>query len=150
MKYRIYANYIASPDFSIVEFTSMGIKGAVKKRIAFMPTDREELYNLAFGDVDVNNDIDDFNVTDNGDRNTVLATVANVVDEYTRRYPSRWIYFCGSTPERTRLYRMAVGLNLGELSAKFDIYAEKPKDGEFIPFKKNMTVQAFLVKRKII
>lgn len=51
------------------------------------------MYNLAFGDIDIDGGIDDYNVTDNGDRNKILATVANAVDEFTRRYPMRWVYF---------------------------------------------------------
>lgn len=66
------------------------------------------MFNLAFGDIDTDGGIDDYHVTDNGDRNKILATVANAVDEFTRRYPMRWVYFRGSTEERTRLYRMAV------------------------------------------
>lgn len=88
--------------------------------------------------------------TDNGDRNKILATVVNAIDEYTKRYPMRWIYFRGSTKGRTRLYRMAVGLNLKELSAKFEIYAEADENEEFIPFQKNMNLEAFLIKRKIV
>ena len=119
MKYPIYSDYTASPDLSVFEFTSIGIKGVIKKRIAFIPTDVKSVYHLAFGDIDEENEIDDYNVTDNGDKNKILATVANAVDAYTKRYPMRWIYFRGSTEERTRLYRMAVGLNLAELSVKF-------------------------------
>lgn len=150
MKYTIYSDYIAAPDLSVFEFTSVGAKGAIKKRIAFIPTDVKGVYNLAFGDIDTDDGIDDYNVTDNGDRNKILATVANAVDEFTRRYPMRWVYFRGSTEERTRLYRMAVGLNLTELSAKFEIYAETIEMDEFVPFRKNMNLQAFLIKRKII
>ena len=78
---------------------------------------------LAFGDVDGNDDIDDHRVSDNGDRNKILATVVYVIDLYTIKYPGRWIFFKGSTKERTRLYRMAISINLEELSEKFEIYA---------------------------
>jgi hypothetical protein len=60
------------------------------------------------------------------------------------------IYFRGSTKERTRLYRMAVGLNLEELSRTYDIYAEVIQEDQFIPFQKNLEISAFLVKRKDI
>ena len=148
MKYDIYSDYIASDDLSVVEFTSIGINGRIIKRVAFMPTEANGVYNLAFGDVDEYDDIDDYKITNNGDRNKVLATVVNIVDEYTRRHPARWIYFQGSTEERTRLYRMAIGLNLEELSPKFEIYGIH-ENGDADPFTKNMLVTAFLIKRKI-
>jgi hypothetical protein len=62
------------------------------------------IYNLAFGDINVEGEIDDLTISDNGDRNKILATVAKSVDEYTKRFPGRWIFFKGSTPERTRLH----------------------------------------------
>jgi len=50
--------------------------------------------------------------------------------------------------ERTRLYRMAIGLNFEELSAKFDIYVYGQNG--IVPFSKNMEINAFLIKRKIL
>lgn len=91
-----------------------------------MPTEIDGIYNLAFGDIIENGEIDDYCITDNGDRNKILATVFDVVNTYTARYPERMIYFRGSTIERTRLYRIAIGLNLEELSRVFDIYRSLP------------------------
>lgn len=113
-----------------------------------MRTDTPGVYNLAFGDIDQKGEMDDVTISDNGDRNKILATVAKAVDEYTRRYPRRWIVFKGSTNDRTRLYRMAIGLNLEQLSIKFHIYGLKGE--EFVPFQRNMHATAFLVKRKIL
>ena len=79
----------------------------------------------------------------------MLATLANVIELYTAKFPERLIYFRGSTG-RTRLYRMAVGLNLDELSEKFEIYGELNDGIEYLPFKKNMQITAFLIKRKIV
>jgi hypothetical protein len=67
---------------------------------------------------------------------------------YTMRYPDRMIYFRGSTKERTRLYRMAIGINLEELGKTFEIYAEIDGNNNFILFRKNMDVLAFLIKRR--
>lgn len=63
MKYEIYSDYVASGDLSVFEFISVGIKGSVKKRVAFSSTERQDVYNLAFGDVDENDQIDDYNIT---------------------------------------------------------------------------------------
>jgi len=116
------------------------------KRVAFTETKLKDVYNLAFGRVDQNNEIDDATITNNGDRNKILATVASIIKIFTNRYPERWIHFEGSTKSRTRLYRMAIGLNFEELSKDFFIFGflnEEP-----IPFAKNMNASSFLIKRK--
>jgi hypothetical protein len=111
-----------------------------------MPTALSDVYALAFGNITESGEIDDLSISDNGDRNKILATVATAVDIYTKRHPDRMIYFIGSTKQRTRLYRMAVGLNLGELSRTYDIYAEPEKGFEFKPFYNDMEINAFLLK----
>src|SRR5580704_10085006 len=83
-----------------------------------------------------------------GDRNKVLATVVDVVKSYTQKFPAHWVFFSGSTEERNRLYRMAVGLNIEELSSIFNIYGIE--NGAIVPFEKNKGISAFLVKRKIV
>jgi len=125
---------------------AIGKKGYIPKRIEFTITEIQDIANLAFGDIDENNEIDDYSITDNGDRNKVLATVAYAAEIYLNKYPERWIYFKGSTQERTRLYRMAIGLNLDELTLKFDIYAEQANG--IIPFRKNIEVKGLLIRKK--
>lgn len=121
MTYEVYSNLTTNDDYSVFEFISIGTKGNIRKRIAFTPTELNGVYNLAFGDVDENDDIDDYSITGNGDRNKILSTIARVIDFYTQNYPDRWIYFQGSTIERTRLYRMAISINIEELTRKFNI-----------------------------
>lgn len=147
MKYEMYSDYENTDDYSVFDFISVGKKGAIPKRISFTTTEVPSVYNLAFGDVDENGYLDDYRISDNGDRNKILATVFNVVDIYTKRYPERWITFRGSTKERTRLYRIAVGLNLEELCQIFEIYAYSEE--MLSPFYKNMEVNTFVIKRKI-
>lgn len=148
MKYEIYDHIKITDDFSIFDFLSVGKKGQILKRIEFTPTDIPGIINLAFGDINEDGEIDDYSISDNGDRNKVLATVAFAVEIYLNKYPEKWIYFKGSTEERTRIYRMAVGLNLEELSLKFDIYAEQ-SDG-IIEFRRNIDAQGILVRKKIV
>jgi hypothetical protein len=150
MNYEAYSDIREGRDLSTFEFVSVGKNGAIPKCIFFVPTAMPFVYNLAFGNVVGDGEIDDTSVSDNGDRNKILATLAKVIDQYTRKYPERRIYFRGSTKERTRLYRMAVGLNLEELSETFEIYVEVDNEGGFVPFRKNMEINAFLIKRKIV
>ena len=146
MKYEVYTQIKVTDDFSIFDFISMGKKGLIPKRIEFTPTEIPDFINLAFGDISENGEIDDYSISDNGDRNKILATVAYAVDIYLTKYPNRWVYFKGSTQERTRLYRMAIGLNFEELSEKFEIYAEQT-DG-VMRFQKNIEIKGLLVKKK--
>ena len=148
MKYDAYTELRVTDDFSIIDFISDGTKGAIPKRISFTSTEMENVYNLAFGDIMENGEIDDYTISDNGDRNKILATVANVVDNYTNKYPERWVFFRGSTKERTRLYRIAVSNNFDELCKKFDIYGYVGE--ELVVFCKGMEINAFLVKRKFV
>ncbi len=148
MQYEIYSKIRFNKEFNVFDFTSVGPKGEIAKRIAFQATDYPNIYNLAFGDVANDDTIDDFNISNNGDRNKIIATVANVVEGYTKKFPERLVFFRGSTIERTRLYRMAIGLNLNELAAKFDIFAYVNQ--RFVPFTKNIKAEGFLFKRKIL
>lgn len=150
MKYEVYDNIREVRDLRTFEFVSIGKKGAILKRISFVSTALPYIYNLVFGNVDEFDKIDDISVSDNGDRNKILATLAKVIDQYTRKYPERLIYFRGSSKARTRLYRMAIALNLDELSETFEIYMEVDSAGEFVPFRKDMEINAFLIKRKIV
>lgn len=146
MKYEMYSDFRFTHDFSVIDFLSTGKNGTIPKRIIFSNTELENVYNLAFGDVDENGEINDCTVSDNGDRNKILATVFHVVNIYTKKYPERWIIFNGSTKERTRLYRIAVGINLEELSQTFEVFAFVEEELKL--FAKNMEINSFVIKRK--
>ncbi|WP_414709865.1 DUF6934 family protein [Puia sp.] len=129
------------------EITTDQLAWSAPKQIVFTQTNISGIYNLALGDVAENGEINDSRISDNGDRNKILATVVNAVEGYTKKYPRRRIAFKGSTAERTRLYRMAIGLHLNELGSKFEIYGLV--EGEFKPFHTNMPVEALLIKKKL-
>jgi hypothetical protein len=116
------------------------------KGLFLQPLNLKMFITWLFGDIDENGEVDDCRISDNGDRNKILATVFHVVNIYTEKYPERWILFSGSTKERTRLYRIAVGLNFDELSQIFDIYAFVHEELKL--FAKNMEINAFIIKRK--
>ena len=83
MKYEMYSDFDYTYDYSVIEFTSIGKNGAIPKRVVFTETELDNVYNLAFGDIDENGEIDDCRISDNGDRNKILATIVKVVDDYT-------------------------------------------------------------------
>jgi hypothetical protein len=148
MKYEVYDRIKLKSDYSSFEFMSEGHNGKIPKRIQFTSTPWTNIYNLAFGDIKEDGDLDDLTISNNGDRNKILATIVKVVEAYTERYPDRWIYFEGSTEHRTRLYRMAISIYLDELSVLFEFFAEVKGQNGYVVFNKGLNVKAFLIKRK--
>jgi hypothetical protein len=127
---------------------SVGKKGKILKRITFRPTENVNVYVLSFGDVTEANEIDDLSISDNGDISMVLSTIVTIVNQYTKLYPDRTIYFVASTDARTRLYRMAISLHWEELSVKYHIYVDVDSQDAWIPFRNDVKITAFSVRRK--
>ncbi|WP_338840830.1 DUF6934 family protein [Flavobacterium ginsenosidimutans] len=147
---------LTNRDVTLFRFKSKGINGETDKGIVYKETKNETIYNLAFGDlifdpIQKEYFIDDLIVSDNGDRNKILATVAKSAYIFSERYPNRIIFFKGSTKSRTRLYRRVISLNLKELSETFYIFgAEEDESGNIfnIPFQSNVDFFGFFIKRK--
>jgi hypothetical protein len=150
MRYDKYDNVITSSDKLEFQFESEGLKGKIKKVVQFAQTSNKGIYNLAFGNLNKDGSIDDETTNDNKDRNKILATIAATVYEFTAAYPDKIIFFCGTTAERTRLYRMALTVNLEELKKDFHIYGVlKGMDSfERISFRKGVDYFGFMVTRK--
>lgn len=110
------------------EFISEGPKGRIRKIVEYTPTTIENVYNLAFGDYDdAIGGINDKIITNNGDSQKILATVASTVYAFTGKYPEAGIYATGSTAARTRLYRMGLTNNLIEISKDFFVFGLRDK-----------------------
>ena len=138
----------ANESLMTFEFISEGPKGFIRKRVQFQRINRKNMYNLAFGDVNiVTDDFDDKVVTDNNDSEMVLATVAATVYIFTDKYPSATVYAKGSTLARTRLYRIGISNNLEEISKRFMIHGLLKGIGWAI-YEKNKNYSAFLIKIK--
>jgi hypothetical protein len=135
-------------DLENFVFVSEGKHGRILKGVSFMPTGSPTIFNMVFGDIEPDKKLNHFAVSNNGDRNKILATLARIIIVYTDKYPNRSILLIGSTIARNRLYRMAISLNLEELSEKFEIEARENENSEFVPFQKNITATSFLIKRK--
>jgi len=147
MKYSRY-NYSTEKDSTVFEFTSIGIKGAVKKLVQYTEMNIENYYNLGFGDYDENTgEINDEIITNNGDSLKVLATVVSTVYAFTAKYPKTYIYATGSNEVRTRLYRMGITNNLEEIKTDFYVYGLR-QDSTFETFVPGEDYLGFLVTRK--
>ena len=135
------------PDVKTFKFVSKGPKGEIPKLIMFQKTSIENVYNLAFGDWDeLTNAIDDKAISNNNDSEKILATVASTVRSFTYKYPQSMILVAGSTPSRTRLYRIGISNNFEEINQEFEVqgYLEE----KWRSFNRNTDYEAFLVKRK--
>lgn len=153
MKYPKY-EFIENSEATIFEFNSIGNKGQIPKVVLFSETNDKGIYNLSFGDKRINDGkviVDDTAISNNGDRNMILATVVHAVVVFTKRNPDCYIFFRGGTLSRTRLYRMAISLNTKELSEMFTIFGAKVNEkGKVVnvPFNGDTDFFGFIVKRK--
>jgi hypothetical protein len=137
----------ADETFSVFEFISVGTKGAIRKIIHFQPTLTPGLYNLAFGDKhSATGEIDDLAVTNNGDTDKVLATVVAALYIFLDRNPEALVYATGSTPARTRLYRMGITRFYEEIQKDFFLFGRINK--QFYEFEIGKEYEGFLAERK--
>lgn len=137
----------AGRNLNTFEFLSEGSKGKIVKLIQFQQMNLPNLYNLAFGDINLlTGQLDDKIITDNGDSEKVLATIVASVYAFTGHYPDAWIFATGSTTTRTRLYRMGINKYFDIVDEDFDIMGEQQSEWEW--YKKGKDYQAFAVHRK--
>lgn len=142
-------NYKTNDSFLDFEFTSEGPKGVIKKIVRFSPMNAggTTYFNLGFGDWNNSKKrIDDKAISNNHDRDKILATIATVVLEFTARFPDVWIYAEGSTPARTRLYQMGIAAHWMEIEPLLHVYGYSR--GKWQPFGKAVNYDAFIVLSK--
>ncbi len=138
----------ADEPFTTFEFISEGLRGKILKLVQFTLIDKDhDIYNLAFGDKNyLTGEIDDKIVTDNGDSEKVLATVVAAVYNFCDYFPDVFIYATGSTPARTRLYKMGINKYFDVVESDFDVYGELENEWEL--YVKGKNYQGFAVQRK--
>jgi hypothetical protein len=138
-----------SLDLKTFEFISEGPRGRIEKVVVYSEINLKDVYNLAFGDKDpLTGFLNDLTVTNNGDSQKVLATLAATLYAFTTEKPEASILATGSTAARTRLYRMGIANNLEHIKQDFFVYGlTERKNWE--PFRKNITYGAFLIRRKL-
>jgi len=104
-------------------------------------------FNLGFGDLDFKTGtINDQSISDNKDRDKILATVALTVLVFTEQYPDVIVFAKGNTPVRTRLYQMGICSNWEEINPVLHVYGFCDRKWQI--FEKGMACEAFLVLRK--
>ena len=109
-------------SFTVFEFASEGPKGTIRKIIQFQQTTEPFLYNLAFGDKNINiktGKLDDLVISNNGDSEKVLATVIAALYIFFDAHPRVFVYASGSSISKTRLYRMGITKYYKEMTNDF-------------------------------
>jgi len=125
-------------NYQIYEFYSEGPKGQIKKSVVYGKIQEAP----AFGDLDpITGAFSDTVITDNKDREIVLATVANTIQSFCDHYGNHYIYAEGSTPARTRLYQMSISRLWTEISIDFELYGVL--NHEVYNFQKNVNYDGF-------
>ena len=106
---------------------------------------------MGFGDLLPNGSIDDKANSNNGDIVRVLATMVQILIDFTSKFPDTEVFFSGSTQERTKLYTRILRTYYVSFNKQFTInvliedgagYAELPFEA-----KADLKLLGFLVKR---
>ncbi len=140
-------SFESASAFTAFEFVSKGKKGHIIKIVKYTEYGDSGMYNLGFGDKIGDSDkFDDKAISDNGDREKILATVAATIYEFINEYPNASIYAKGSNLARTRLYRIAISSVLDEINKDFTVLGYLEENWE--KFERNQNYSAFLIIKK--
>jgi len=131
-------------------FFSLG-KTRIQKVVDFVPYGIHNVIHFGFGDLRPDGSIDDKANSNNGDIVKVLATIIEILREFTSHHPETAIYFRGSTLERTRLYTRIIKTYYAEFNKEFKLLVmigdeDKNQIQEFDPMS-STEIFAFLIKR---
>jgi hypothetical protein len=137
---------LSDDEYVNFEFLSIGKKGIIKKIVMFRSLGFNT-HNLALGDLDESTGkVNDDARTNNGDRDKILATVAEIVVDFLEHHPGATVLAIGATPVRSRLFQIV--LNIIWENTR-DIYLlEGYLDGEWEDFAPMKTYEAFTIKSK--
>ncbi|MBC7422447.1 MAG: hypothetical protein H7334_03225 [Ferruginibacter sp.] len=137
----------ASSSLLRFEFYSIGPKGKVKKQVVFKVFEQNNnVFNIGFGDVDKDGNINDLVITGNQDSQKVLATVALTLFKFFEKHPHYFVFAIGSTKSRTRLYRIGISNNLMEIEQDFNVFGFAEEKWQ--KFKKDKDYEGFLIQLK--
>jgi hypothetical protein len=127
------------------EFESVGSR-RIQKCILFQRTTIPDFFTLAMGDLQTDGVLDVDSVSNNGDRDRILATVVQATLVFFREYPAARIGFTGSTPARTRLYQIVIAQERVHLLEHFIIWGLTQNKLEL--FEPNRAYEALVIYRR--
>jgi hypothetical protein len=142
--------YSTNKSFLDYEFNSWGGKGVIKKvaRFTQIVGMGSDIYNFGFGDLDEKTgEISDTIVSNNGDAEKVLRTVAVIITDFAAVYPDASIFIQGTTPSRTRRYQIGINRFWTDIGVDFKVWGLK--EGRWCIFRPGENYEAFIAKRSI-
>lgn len=138
--------YNTNSSFLDFEFESIGPKGVIKKVARFSEIGTN-IYNFGFGDLhEVTGEISDTVVSNNGDGDKVLITVASIIYDFTSIYAGAAVFIQGTSPSRTRRYQIGINKFWRQISLVFEVLGLKNEKWE--RFRQGQNYDAFLGRRK--
>ncbi len=142
-----YSVKVSDDGFSYF-FDSISESQTIKKAVKYLPTNgNSELYQLMFGNILPDGEIDVFAVSNNDDMELILSTVISSVELFFDKFPDKIIGFSGSTPARTRLYRAAIAKFAQNKELAYHIFGLTDSD-ELEIFDKNHSYSGYIIQKK--
>lgn len=136
-----------SPNALRFEFESVSSKKRIRKVVEYTPIpENPKIFNLGFGDLMENGNIDDLVVSDNDDLELILSTIVKTIFKFFEFRPKNIIIFIGSTKSRTRLYQIAIAKHIEE--AEKSLVIRGVRNGIIEKFVKGVNYDAFLINLK--
>lgn len=105
-------------------FFSEGSKGRVMKAVIISPYDQNR-WNLAFGDVQPDGEIDDVVKTNNNDVAKVMGTVAQAALLFSEKHPDCSLIIFPVDEKRKWLYNLIFRRRLTEIQGIFEIFGKQ-------------------------
>ena len=138
-------------DFQILDdafrydFVSIG-ETTINKTIIYQRTSIDNFYSLSMGDLLEDGTLDFETRSNNGDRDTILATIIQTLQQFLQKYPESFVGFTGSSPARTRTYQILINRELHEISKKFVV--EGLDSNGLEEFMSNKNYEGFVISLK--
>jgi hypothetical protein len=141
-------NLLTDETRDIYYFISIGAKSKILKGIHFTKINQDPIvFNLALGDVDsVTGKLDDRVVTNNGDRDMILATSAFAIIDFCKNNKGVSVFIEGNTIAKRRLYQIGISKYIDEIGNEFDVYDLRESTDSWEFYAKNKEYKALLVK----
>ena len=119
--------------------------------MVFTHTGVRNIVNMGFGDLLPDGTIDDKANSNNGDLVRVLATIVQILIDFTSKFPDTEVFFSGSTQERTKLYTRILRTYYSTFNKHFiiNVLIEDGEGYAELPFepKADLKFLGFFVKR---
>ena len=137
-------HYKKSYNVLTFDLESIGVNGISRKKIIYSSLEgSDDYFSLSLFEVLDNGVLDVYFESKNGDMPKIMATIAKTMFDFFATYPTKKIAFSGSTPERTRLYRIVISKLIKEVDSF--IVEGLSLNGEIVDYLPNENYLAYVV-----